>query len=76
MNCTACKVRGFTLNVHGKQVLNFKTIAVVILQGESHPKPLASFPTTFNLMELKKGFFPFISGGTTEMARRTSQTER
>ncbi|CAH3171078.1 unnamed protein product [Porites lobata] len=45
----------------GAKVLSFKSGAVKFIDSLCFlPMPLASFPSTFNLTELKKGFFPHL----------------
>ena len=44
----------------GAKVLSFKSGAVKFIDSCFLPMPLASFPSTFNLTELKKGFFPHL----------------
>ena len=45
----------------GAKVLSFKSGPVKFIDSLCFlPMPLASFPSTFNLTELKKGFFPYL----------------
>ena len=45
----------------GAKVLSFTSGPLKFIDSLSFlPMPLASFPTTFNLLELKKGFFPHL----------------
>ena len=45
----------------GAKVLSFKSGPLKLINSLCFlPKPLASFPSTFNLTELKKGFFPHL----------------
>ena len=45
----------------GAKVLSFKSGPLTFIDSRSFlPMPLASFPSTFNLSELKKGFFPHL----------------
>ena len=45
----------------GAKVLSFRSGAVKFIDSLCFlPMPLASFPSTFNLTELKKGFFPHL----------------
>ena len=47
----------------GAKVLSFKSGPIKFIDSLcSLPIPRASFPTTFNLTELKKGFFPHLFG--------------
>ena len=55
---TECKVRGFTLNVRGKEVLNFntmkRTILAVLKEGKPNPLELTN-PTHFKRDTVNKG---------------------